>query len=214
MNVIGVALEELYRIFNILNRDKFGGDLPEPVITIQKTKGRTLGHFTLDRTWRDKNNEESDEISYYEINIDPRWFNSRTPSEVAETLLHEMCHYCNKLSDIRDCNGNIHNKKFKSLAEDVGLIVERGKSVGYGYTSLSDELKVYMDEVVKPSETAFEYFRTSPIKASGTGGTRKKNVFKYTCPDCGQEVKGKRDIDIKCGRCDVLMQMEDVDDEG
>lgn len=213
MNVIGVALEELYRIFDILNRDKFDGDLPEPVITIQKTKGRTLGHFTLDRTWRDKNNEDSDEISYYEINIDPRWFNSRTPSEVAETLLHEMCHYCNKLSDIRDCNGNIHNKKFKSLAEDVGLIVEKGKSVGYGYTSLSDELKVYMDEVVKPSETAFEYFRTSPIRVPKDGGTRKKNVFKYTCPDCGQEVKGKRDIVIKCGRCDIVMNMEDVEPE-
>jgi hypothetical protein len=72
MNVIGMALEELYRIFNILNEDKFDGELPEPVITIQKTKGRTLGHFTVDRVWVDKNNEESEEDSYYEINVDPR----------------------------------------------------------------------------------------------------------------------------------------------
>lgn len=214
MNVIGMALEELYRIFNILNRDKFDGSLSEPVITIQKTKGRTLGHFTLDRTWRDKNNEESEETSYYEINIDPRWFNSRTPADVAETLLHEMVHYYNKANDIKDCSGNIHNKKFKSAAEKVGLIVEKGKGVGYGYTSMSEALKAYVDEVVKPSEEAFEYFRSVPVKQSGgSGGGRKKSVFKYTCPDCGAEVKGKRDMVIKCGLCDVVMKMEDVESE-
>lgn len=213
MNVIGLALEELYRIFDILNRDKFDGKLPEPVITIQKTKGSTLGHFTLNKTWRDKNNEESDETSYYEINIDPRWFNSRTAAEIAETLLHEMCHYSNKLNDIKDCSGNVHNKKFKSMAERVGLVVEKGKSVGYGYTSLSDELKGYVDGVVKPDEKAFEYFRAGVNKESGTGGTRKKTMFKYTCPNCGQEVKGKRDITIKCGLCDVVMDMEDVESE-
>lgn len=209
MNVIGAALEELYRIFGILNRDKFNGELTEPVITIQKTKGRTLGHFTVDRTWRDKNNEESEETSYYEINVDPRWFNSRTPADVAETLLHEMCHYYNKMNDIKDCSGNVHNKKFKASAEKVGLVVEKGNGVGYGYTSMSEALKAYMDEVVKPNEEAFEYFRSTPMKPSGGGGTRKKNMFKYTCPECGQEVKGKRDMTIKCGLCDVVMKMED-----
>ena len=49
MNVIGLALDELYRIFNIMNRDIFDDFLPEPVITLQPTKGRTLGHFTLDK---------------------------------------------------------------------------------------------------------------------------------------------------------------------
>lgn len=213
MNVIGIALEELYRIFGILNRDKFDGSLTEPVITIQKTKGATLGHFTVDKTWRDKNNKESEENSYYEINIDPRWFNSRTSAEIVETLLHEMCHYYNKANDTKDCNGNVHNKKFKSLAEKVGLVVEHGKSVGFGYTSLSDELKAYINEVIKPNDKAFEYFRTAPIKIGGADSGRKKSVFKYTCPDCGQEAKGKRDVAIKCGFCDVVMEMEDVESE-
>ena len=58
MNVIGIALDELYRIFSVLNHDKFDDALPEPVITIQKTKGRTLGHFTLDKVWRNKQRVE------------------------------------------------------------------------------------------------------------------------------------------------------------
>lgn len=213
MNVIGIALEELYRIFNILNRDKFNGELPEPVITIQKTRGNIYGHFTVDRTWRDKNNADDEETSYYEINIDPRWFNTRTPADIAETLLHEMVHYYNKMNDIKDCNGKNHNKKFKSSAERVGLVVEKGKGVGYGYTSMSDELRAYMEEVVNPSEEAFEYFRTAPVKDSSGGKGRKKNLFKYTCPECGAEVKGKRDMVIKCGLCDVEMKIEDVEDE-
>ena len=64
---------------------------------------------------------------------------------IIATLLHEMCHYFNYVNGINDTNGNKHNKKFKKLAESVGLVVEKGKSVGYGYTSLSDELKDYVE---------------------------------------------------------------------
>lgn len=220
MNVIGIALEELYRIFSILNHDKFNDILPEPVITIQKTKGLALGHFTLDKVWRNKQNvkenditmSNEDETAYYEINIDPRWFCNRSAVEIVETLIHEMCHYYNKLSNIKDCNGNIHNKKFKSLAESVGLIVKKGKSVGYGYTSLSDELKEYVKEIIKPNEQSFEYFRDSVIKG-GTNKPKTKKLFKYTCPDCGQIVKGKKDIIVKCGLCNVEMEMEDIEDD-
>ena len=77
---------------------------------------------------------------------------------------------------------------------------------------MSDELRAYMNEVVKPNEEAFEYFRSAPVKESGGGG-RKKNIFKYICPECGAEVKGKRDIVVKCGLCDVVMEMEDVESE-
>ena len=209
MNVVGVALEELYRIFTILNHDKFGDCLPEPVITIQKTKGSTLGHFTVEKTWKNKNNTESDDVAYYEINIDPRWFCDRTATEVTETLLHEMCHYYNKVEGIKDCNGQIHNKKFKFLAENVGLVVEKGKSVGYGYTSLSEELNKYINEIVNPDTKAFEYFRTGTSNTLKPKTPRAKNLFKYTCPDCGQTAKGKRDVAIKCGICDVDMEIED-----
>ena len=212
MNVVGTALNELYRMFHILNRYKFDNTLAEPVITMQKGRGNTLGSFTLAKVWKDKNDEESEDNAYYEINVDPRWFNSRTPADVAETLLHEMCHYYNKVNNIKDCSGNVHNKKFKSSAERVGLVVEKGKSVGWGYTSMSDELKDFMEDIVKPSEEAFEYFRSTPMKLSGGGGGRKKNLFKYTCPECGAEVKGKRDMTIKCGLCDVEMKMEDTED--
>ena len=187
MNVVGMALDELYRIFDILNRDKFNGSLSEPVITIQKTKGTTLGYFTVDKVWKnkgdsDKNDglaaEDKEENAFYEINVDPRWFCTRTAADVTETLLHEMVHYFNKVNDVKDCSGNVHNKKFKAAAESVGLVVERGKSVGWGYTSMTDELKEYIDTEVKPNDSAFEYFRAGVIKPDTTKKKRKKSLFK------------------------------------
>ena len=204
MNVIGNALNELYRIFAILNAEQFGNALPEPVITIYKTKGNILGHFTVDKTWRDKNDVDNEENSYYEINIDPRWFAKRTPVEVVETLLHEMCHYRNKIAGIKDCNGNNHNKKFKVLAESVGLVVEKGSNVGWGYTSLSDYMRTYIEEVIRPDDKVFEYFRTG--NADKEKKPKSKTMFKSVCPDCGQIAKGKADISIRCG---LIMAMEE-----
>lgn len=222
MNVVGMALDELYRIFDILNRDKFNGSLSEPVITIQKTKGTTLGYFTVDKVWKnkgdsDKNDglaaEDKEENAFYEINVDPRWFCTRTAADVTETLLHEMVHYFNKVNDVKDCSGNVHNKKFKAAAESVGLVVERGKSVGWGYTSMTDELREYIDTEVKPNDSAFEYFRAGVIKPDTTKKKRKKSLFKYECPKCGTIAKAKKDVKIMCGDCDCQMDIEDLDDE-
>lgn len=155
--------------------------------------------------------DEDNDSAYYEINIDPRYFYGRDAVEIVETLLHEMVHYFNKVSDIKDCSGNVHNKKFKMAAEAVGLIVEKGKSVGYGYTSCSDELRDYILDVINPDDSVFEYFRAGGREKEKK--ERKKTLFKFTCPDCGQVAKAKNGVSIKCGLCNVDMDMEDVEEE-
>lgn len=67
MNIIGEALTELYRIFNILNERFYENKLPEPVLTIQKQRANNLGHFTLSQVWKNENTEDTK----YEININP-----------------------------------------------------------------------------------------------------------------------------------------------
>lgn len=221
MNVVGIALNELYRIFGILNRDKFNDSLSEPVITIQKTRGMTLGYFTLGKVWRNKDDtanddltaEDREENAFYEINIDPRWFYSRTAADITETLLHEMVHYFNKVNEVKDCSGNIHNKKFKTAAENVGLVVERVKSVGWGITSMTDELKEYINSEVEPKDLAFEYFRAGVIKTDTENKKRKKSLFKYECSKCGTVAKAKIDTKIICGECNCGMDMEDEEDD-
>lgn len=220
MNVVGKALDELYRMFDIINKERFDNQLPEPVITIQKTRSDCYGHFSLDKIWRDKNNivdgniaaDENDEESYYEINIDPRFFCERSAIEIGETLVHEMVHYMNKINGIKDCNQNNHNKKFKESAEAIGLVCERSKKFGWGITSLGDELQEFMEVVVMPEDAAFEYFRTGAEKQKPKK-KRKKNIFTYTCPQCGTTAKAKMDVNIMCGDCKVLLEMEEIEEE-
>lgn len=219
MNIIGQALDELYRIFDIMNEDIFDGTLPKPVITLQPTKGREMGHFTPDKVWRDKNNiknnvvttDINDEQSLYEINIDPRWFYERSAVDIAGTLLHEMVHYNNKMLDIKDGSGKSHNKKFKETAESVGLIVMKEKGIGFGLTSLSPEREDYIITEVKPNESVFEYFRATVEKEEKKKKTKK--IFKYTCPKCGIEAKGKTGLHIKCAACNVDLDMEKIEDQ-
>ena len=41
----------LEKIFRALNNDSFGGELEEPIITIQSTP-TAFGHVTVDKTWK------------------------------------------------------------------------------------------------------------------------------------------------------------------
>lgn len=201
-NFIGVALDELYRIFEILNKEYFSGKLNYPMITIQKTKrSGNLGWFTLDKVWEKKDTEEK----RYEINICAEYL-SMELHEIVCTLQHEMVHYANKIAEIKDCNGQVHNKKFKVLAEQVGLIVEKSKKYGYGHTSCSDGFKKFIDEVIKPNADSFTYFRNVPPKEKEK---KEKTTFTYICPKCENKVKAKADKNIVCGDCKCNFKMQE-----
>ena len=205
---------ELYRAFHILNAAKFHNELPTPIITISPGKKEVYGHFTPWLSWVEVDREENQsDDSFYEINLNPATWNDRTPCEIIGTLLHEMVHLYNHVNDIKDCSNNRHNKKFKAAAESVGFIVEQSKKYGWGHTKLSDSLKKYIEDNVDPVPEAFEFYRVDPKEQAKEKKPRKKLQFKYTCPLCGLEIKGKKGITVLCGCSDSIMEMEDEDDD-
>jgi hypothetical protein len=203
-NYIGISLEELYRIFDILNKEYFSDKLDQPIITIQKTKRNgNLGWFTLDMVWKDKDSEDRK----YEINICAEYLNGNAYTIVG-TLQHEMVHYANKFAEIKDCNGQVHNKKFKLLAESVGLLVGKSKKYGYGHTDCSDTFKKFIDNEIKPNIECFSYFRNVPPKDKESTPKEKKQ-FTYICPKCDEKVKAKKDKNIVCGQCECVFKMQE-----
>lgn len=197
-NVIGIALDEFYRIFEILNRKYYDGKLPEPVLTIQKGRSNNLGWFILNKVWKNKSDEQS---AKYEINITAGNLN-RNIVDIVGTLHHEMVHYMNKISEIKDCSGQRHNKKFKDMAERVGLICEKSNTYGWGFTECSDDLKTFILDVVNPNTEVFDYFRQENGLKSPKKPVRK-NLFKYVCPKCNMKVKAEEDKNIVCGDCSI-----------
>lgn len=207
-HVMGKVISEIERWFDILNSNYFENKLDTPIITIQKTRQNNLGHFSVHKIWENFKNKKDDN-SKNEINISANNLN-RPVVEIVGTLLHEMVHYANTISDIQDCSGQIHNKKFKNTAEAVGFFVERDSRVGWGYTKVEKDSKLdkFIKEKVSPKEELFSFFRSVSEKEV-TPKERNKRMFKYVCPDCGLEIKAKEGVSVRCNECDVVLEKED-----
>ena len=197
----------LNKVFDLLNAEFFESELSRPTITIQSTP-KAYGHFSLrEDTWVSKLG------GTHEINIGAGTL-SRPIEEVAATLLHEMVHYHNYLHGVQDCSrGNTyHNRKFKTAAEERGLIVTHSDKYGWSHTSPSDRLLEFIldndltDILINRNE--FGGFRItgtgthSGTPALGGEAPRRSSSRKYMCPCCGMSVRATRVVNIACLDCD------------
>lgn len=109
------AVSQLEHIYNSLNTDFFGGELPVPIITVQSKLG-SYGHCTTSKVWKRKDG------AAYELNIAAEVLDYPI-EETLDTMRHEMVHlYCRE-KGIKEVSrsGKYHNRKFKEIAEDHGL---------------------------------------------------------------------------------------------
>lgn len=119
------AVGQLEKMYNTINADLFGSELPTPIITVQSKPG-TYGHCSCAKVWRNKDTEQ------YEMNIAAEALDVEI-EEVLDTLIHEMVHlYCRE-NGIQEVSrgGKYHNGKFKALAEGKGLVCYKAGQYGW-----------------------------------------------------------------------------------
>lgn len=204
----------LEKMFRTINRDWFGGELEEPIITIQSTP-RAYGHVTVGKAWRRK------EDWRHELNMGAGTL-ERPIEEVVATLVHEMVHLYNIAHGVQDCSrGNTyHNKKFKEEAERRGLVIEHHDKYGWTVTTASEALFEY---ILEQGWSEIDMNRGGGIwspppsgrsKAgdggSGAGGEdkpkpKKSSTRKLQCPCCGNSVRATKAVRIMCMDCDKQM---------
>lgn len=200
----------LEKMFRALNQDFFGGELEEPIITIQSTP-RAYGHVTVAKTWRRKDDWR------HELNIGAETL-ERPIENVAATMLHEMVHLYNMAHGVKDCSrgGVYHNKKFAAEAERRGLVVEHDERYGWTKTSPSEAL---LDYILEWEWTDIDMNRgigwNPPPSTGGKNGAgsapgaerpkAKSSTRKYICPCCGQSVRATKVVNIICGNCNETM---------
>lgn len=202
--MITKTIGELYRIFELFNKDLFNGKLEEPVILIQPAKKtRTLGTCSVDKVWQHKKVKKNQK---YEITISAESL-QRSTDEIAETLLHEMAHLYCSLNDIKDTSNNYvyHNKRYKIQAENHGLNVENEQTVGWAITSLTDKTKDLV-ESYKIKDSVFNYYRTT-----FDGIKLKTKTFKYQCP-CDVKISHYKDISLICGICKKPFELQNEEE--
>ena len=198
------AVSQLEHIYNSLNTDFFGGELPVPIVTVQSRPG-TYGHCSVAKVWR-----KPDENTY-ELNIAAEVLNYPI-EETLDTMLHEMVHlYCRKYQIMETSRGGTyHNKRFKEEAERRGLECYRTEKYGWN-TRPSDQLVEYAlekgwSEIKIGRSTVPPMIRTgaggaAQPGADTPGGRRPSSTRKLICPKCGQSVRATKKVNILCGDC-------------
>lgn len=211
-------INELTKIFNILNDHYFAGELEQPIINIQSNLGRNTvaGWCTTKKIWRDHDNN-----FYYEIAICAE-FLYLPIDEIIGVLQHEMAHLYNIQHNIKDYSRNrYHNKRFKEAAEMAGLIATYDQKNGYNNTTQTDDAKSFIIPYIqsdiftltrKTHKMYGDYDSNEAINNSDnsneTTGKKKQSYRKYICPECKTIVRATKEVYIICGICKKTFILE------
>ena len=105
--------DPLQQTYDALNRSLFEGELPNSLITLQRTK-KSYGYFCGDRFGR------ADGTLTDEIALNPSHFRDRPQEEVLATLAHEMAHLWQHHFGTPG-RGRYHNKEWAEKMKSIGL---------------------------------------------------------------------------------------------
>ena len=142
-----------------------------PVIIIAPRGRKKINGWFWANRWKEK--DTTKEVPERpEILIAAEQLN-RSVDDVLETLLHEMVHYKNHIDGVKDVTGaQWHNKKFKEMAEQFGLVVSKFPGRGYALTELGDLAK----EAIKTLQIKEESFRVYRVDSTAQG-LKKDNPY-------------------------------------
>ena len=173
---------------------------------------RSYGHYSVHPIWTVNGEEKRHEINIAAGTLD------RDLEYTVGTLLHEMVHmYNDTVLNVQDCSrgGMYHSKKFKEVAERVGLIVTRTEKYGWAHTEPSDALIEWIldhniEEIrINRNEPTGIRITGGKTAASGglitTGSNPNSHSRKYLCPCCKNSVRATKQVNVICADCMQFM---------
>lgn len=199
------TVQYLSKVFKYINQEYFIGALDIPTITVQSTAG-AYGHVTTSKVWKNERGEAS-----YELNISADYLD-RPIENIVATLIHESCHLYAMHTGIKDTSnrGVYHNKNFKRLAEERGLIISKHEKYGWTITEPSERtidfcIQYNLKDIKVSRDTGF--FHTGIGIGKGSDGTtdkptaKKGNSQKWVCPCCRTIIRSTKKVHVICGEC-------------
>jgi hypothetical protein len=177
-------------------------DAPEVVITLGSGSsgtrgGLTLGHFAAAR-W------ERAGTRLPELFVGGEGL-QHGAANVLATLLHEAAHGVAAVREIQDTSrqGRFHNARFRALAEEMGLTVEKTGSIGWSKTTLPDASAALYRGELRRLEAALVAFRHAD--GHGRGGRASSNNGLAARCDCPRRIRASAAVlaagPITCGVC-------------
>jgi hypothetical protein len=145
--------------------------------------GLVLGHFAAER-WQPAG---SDDVYVHELMIGGEGLR-RGAAAVFATLLHEAAHALARVRGIQDTSrqGRYHNKRFKQLGAELGLVIERDPRIGWSLTTLPPTTAERYAAAIDTLERAIALHRRNEPTAGG--GDRSGNLLAAAC-QCPRRIR-------------------------
>ena len=145
--------------------------------------GLILGHFAAER-WQPAG---ADGVYVHELMIGGEGLRRGAP-EVFATLLHEAAHALARVRGIQDTSrqGRYHNKRFKQLGEELGLVIERDPRIGCSLTTLPPATAERYAAAIETLDRAIALHRRNEPSAAGDG--RSGNLLAAAC-QCPRRIR-------------------------
>lgn len=127
--------------------------------------------------------------------------------QMVNTITHELVHAYNGMNGIHDCNGQVHNGRFKKTCEMVGLSAKRKDRRGYS-TDLEDREEdciKWENELIQDTLTIeeLEFLQnvTTYIPTLVERKAKDRNLKVFVCPECGAKARASPNTALCCGGC-------------
>ena len=97
-----------------------------------------------------------------------------------------------------------HNKRFKEVAEQHGLVVDKSEKYGWSTTTLTQEASDWIQSlnikmrVLNYSEASFQRLRNKV----------HLHQEKYVCPGCGSIIRATKEVRVTCTDCELEFEEE------
>jgi hypothetical protein len=185
-------------------------DVPEAVLVVASgSEGKRLnwGHFAPHR-WQVNGADR------HEVLVGGEGLH-RGPLEVLGTLLHEAAHGLAQARAIQDTSrgGRYHNRRYATLARELGLEVASVKPIGWSATTVPQHTAAAYAGQLEELQAALVLWRRQEHRIGA--GTRSRNLLPAVC-GCGRRIRAAKatlaEAPIVCGACAQPFEPAEQDD--
>jgi hypothetical protein len=182
-------------------------DVPDAVLVVasgSEGKRLNLGHFAPHR-WQ-VNGADRHEVLVGGEGL------QRGPIDVLGTLLHEAAHGLAQARGVQDTSraGRYHNRRYATLARELGLDVTTIKPIGWSATTVPDHTASAYAIQLEELAAALVLWRRQEHRTGP--GARSRNLLAATC-GCGRRIRAAKatlaEAPILCAACAQPFQPTD-----
>jgi hypothetical protein len=186
-------------------------EVPEAVLVVAsgaEGKRLNLGHFAPHR-WH-VNGADRHEVLVGGEGL------QRGPVDVLGTLLHEAAHGLAQAKDVQDTSrqGRYHNRRYATLAGELGLEVASVQPIGWSATTVPEHTANAYAGQLEDLAAALVLWRRQEHRIGP--GTRSRNLLAAIC-GCGRRIRVAKatlaEAPILCAACQQPFQPTDPDED-